>query len=79
MDDHWLVRASTIRLLWAAFIAVLAVLIVLDVVVDHHAQFTLERMFGFGAWFGFLSCVALIVFAKALGFFLKRPDTNYDR
>ena len=41
-------------------------------------NFDLEGTFGFGAWFGFLSCVVLIVFAKALGALLKRPDTYYD-
>jgi len=76
--DHWLARPETIRRLWIGFIAVLAVLVALDLVVDHHPHFTLEAIFGFGAWFGFLSCVGLIVFAKALGFFLKRPDTYYD-
>jgi hypothetical protein len=77
MDDHWLVRPDTVRRLWIAFIAVLAALILLDVL-RHEAHFALEALFAFGAWFGFLSCVALILFAKALGFFLKRPDTYYD-
>ena len=76
--DHWLARPETIRRLWIAFIAVLVVLVLLDLVVEHHPHFTLEAIFGFGAWFGFLSCVGLIIFAKALGFFLKRPDTYYD-
>ena len=78
MDDHWLVRASTIRTLWIGFIVVLAALVLLDVT-RHEAHFTVEAIFGFGAWFGFLSCVVLIVLAKALGLFLKRPDTYYDR
>ena len=50
----------------------------LDLVVDHHPHFGLDGTFGFGAWFGFAACVALIVFAKALGALLKRPDTYYD-
>ena len=44
----------------------------------HHPNFNLDATFGFGAWFGFLSCVVLIVFAKAVGALLKRPDTYYD-
>ena len=77
-QDHWLVRPATIRLLWIVFIAILAGLVALDLVVAHHPHFALESMFGFGAWFGFLSCVVLIAFAKALGALLKRPDTYYD-
>ena len=65
MDDHWLVRATTIRRLWIAFIVVLLATV-------------LDGTFGFGAWFGFASCVVLIVFAKGLGALLKRPDTYYD-
>ena len=78
-DDHWLVRPGTIRMLWIAFIAVLAVTVLLDLVIEHHPMFGLDGTFGFGAWFGFFSCVAMIVGAKALGVVLKRPDSYYDR
>ena len=67
MDDHWLVRTSTIRLLWIAFAVVLAATVLLDLVVEPHPYFGLDGTFGFGAWFGFASCVVLIVVAKALG------------
>lgn len=79
MDNHWLTRESTIRHLWVVFAIVLAATVLLDLVVHHHPYFGLEGTFGFGAWFGFASCVALIVAAKALGWLLKRPDTYYDR
>jgi hypothetical protein len=78
-SDHWLTRSATIRRLWGVFILVLVALVALDLVVSHHPYFGLDGTFGFGAWFGFLSCVALVVFAKALGAALKRPDTYYDR
>jgi hypothetical protein len=77
-QDHWLVRDVTIRRLWIAFIAILAGLVAADLFVTHHPNFRLECWFGFGAWFGFLSCVVLVGFAKALGALLKRPDTYYD-
>jgi hypothetical protein len=77
-NDHWLTRPATIRLLWVGFILVLIVLVALDLVVAHHPHFGIDGTFGFGAWFGFLSCVALVGFAKALGALLKRPDTYYD-
>jgi hypothetical protein len=77
MDDHWLARPATIRLLWRVFIAGLAVTVLAELAVDMHPHFAIERVFGFGAWYGFLACAALIVLAKALGLFLKRPDTYY--
>ena len=79
MDDHWLVRDETIRRLWVVFAVILAATVLADLFVEHHPYFGLDGTFGFGAWFGFLACVALIVFAKALGAILKRPDTYYDR
>jgi hypothetical protein len=77
-DDHWLARPGTIRLLWAAFIAILAPLVLADLLVAHHPLSSLDARFGFGAWYGFAACVALVLFAKALGAMLKRPDTYYD-
>lgn len=77
-QEHWLVRAGTIRLLWIVFAVVLAAVVLMDLAVEHHPYFGIDGTFGFGAWFGFFSCVALVVFAKALGAILKRPDTYYD-
>ena len=78
MDDHWLVRDSTIRLLWIIFAAVLVATVLMDLAIAHHPYFGLDGTFGFGAWFGFVSCAAMVIFAKALGAVLKRPDTYYD-
>lgn len=78
MQDHWLVRATTIRRLWIVFAVILAAVVLADLAIEHHPYFSLDGTFGFGAWFGFGSCVFMIVFAKALGAVLKRPDTYYD-
>jgi hypothetical protein len=77
MDDHWLVRPATIRMLWVAFIVILALTVAADAFVSHDAHFTFDGSFGFAAWYGFLSCVGLILVAKAIGLFLKRPDDYY--
>ncbi len=77
--DHWLARPSTIVKLWIAFAILLVATVLADRFVEHHPYFGLDGTFGFGAWFGFLSCIGLILFARALGAFLKRPDTYYDR
>lgn len=76
--DHWLVRPSTIRLVWIGSVLVLAGLVLLDLVVRHHPHFRLDGVFGFGAWYGFGACVALVLFAKIWGAILKRPDAYYD-
>lgn len=76
--DHWLVRPSTIRALWIVFAGVLAATVLADLLVSHNAHFGIEGTFGFGAWFGFLSCVALVLFARGVGVLFKRPDSYYD-
>lgn len=74
----WLERPQTIRRLWAAFALVLLLTLLAEFLVHPHAVFGIDGSFGFNAWFGFLACVALIAVAKALGIFLKRPDSYYD-
>ena len=77
-SDHWLVRPETIKMLWAVFLIVLALLVLFDFFISHHPHFGIDGTIGFGAWFGFLSCVVLVVAAKVLGKFLKRPEGYYD-
>ncbi len=77
-EDHWLVRKSTIRALWIGSSIMLAILVLLDLAVEHHPHFGIDGTFGFGAWYGFVACVELVIFAKGLGLILKRPDTYYD-
>lgn len=73
------IQPRTVRKLWTWFIAVLAATVVAELPIERHAYFGIDGVFGFYAWFGFLSCVALIVFAKLFGALLKRQDSYYDR
>jgi hypothetical protein len=75
---HVLVRAGTIRAIKVGFGAALALAVAGDLAVHHHVAFGLEGTFGFNAWYGFLTCVGMVVAAKLLGAFLKRPDDYYD-
>ncbi|MGH6949144.1 MAG: hypothetical protein ACREDZ_17600 [Kiloniellales bacterium] len=76
---HWLVRPETIKKLWVAFIAILALTVLVDPFVAHEGHFGIDETLGFNAWFGFLSCVVLVFFAKGLGAILKRKDNYYER
>ncbi|MDJ0709514.1 MAG: hypothetical protein QNJ14_03940 [Woeseiaceae bacterium] len=77
-DDHWLARPSTIKLLWRVFAAVLALTALAQIVVGVKGYFGADGWFAFGAVFGFLSCVAMVLVAKGLGFILKRGEDYYD-
>jgi hypothetical protein len=79
MREHWLARASTVRRIRRAFLALLAATLLAELFVEHEAQFAIEGVFAFGAWYGFLACAALILVARAAGLVLKRPDSYYER
>ncbi|MDH5798719.1 MAG: hypothetical protein OEZ19_09140 [Paracoccaceae bacterium] len=75
---HWLVRPATIRLLWGIGIAILALTVWAETFIEPHPYFKIDGIFGFNAWYGLGACIAMILFAKFLGVFLKRKDTYYN-
>lgn len=75
---HRLDEPRNVRLLWRVFLAVLALAVLVEAAVPLQPHFGVESIFGFNAWFGFGACVVMIVAARALGAWLKRPDTYYD-
>ena len=77
-DDHWLARPTTIKLLWRVFAAVLAITVLAQAVISVKGYFNVDGWFGFGAVFGFLSCLAMVLVAKGLGYVLKRGEDYYD-
>ncbi len=76
--DAWLARPATIRLLWRVLWAVLALTVAAQLVIKVKGYFGVDGWFGFGAAYGFLACLLMVLFAKGLGYFLKR-DENYYR
>ena len=76
-DMHWLVRPSTIRKLWWGGGVLLAIIVAAELIFPHKGYFGIDDWFGFGAVYGFLSCLAMVVFAKGLGYLLKREEDYY--
>jgi hypothetical protein len=76
-DDAWLARPSTIRLLWWIFAVVLAASVAAQLLFKVKGYFGVDGWLGFGALFGFLSCVAMVLVAKVLGWVLKRDEHFY--
>ncbi len=76
-DGHFLTRPRTIRGLWWAFSVLLALTVLAQLVFYVKGYFTIDGWLGFGAVFGFLSCLLMVLFARFLGLFLKRPDDYY--
>ena len=76
-EGHWLTRPATIKKLWWIFSAVLALTVLAQLVWYVKGYFTVDGWFGFGAAYGFISCLIMVLVAKGLGLFLKRPNDYY--
>ena len=50
---------------------------VAQLVIKVKGDFGVDDGLGFGAIYGFACCLAMVLFAKALGFLLKRPQDYY--
>lgn len=74
---HWLDQPRNVKRLWRGFLFVMVLIVLAQWLVEMHPHFEVEAVFGFGAWFGFIACAALIVIAKVVALVLKRPDTYY--
>jgi UPF0716 family protein affecting phage T7 exclusion len=76
-QDAWLVRPSSIRILWRFFLVFLNLNGLAQLVIKIKGSFGFDSWIGFGAVFGFISCLLMVLFAKALGMFLKRDQEYY--
>ena len=80
---HWLYREENRKTLWKIQFGILFLAILPDFFMHHHASFEtqgihLDASPFFYAWYGFLTCAAMVVAAKLLAVILKRKDDYYD-
>ena len=78
-DLDWLVRPSTIRLLWRLFWTVLALTVIAQFFIKVKGYFVVDGWLGFGAIFGFGCCFLMVILAKMLGVVLKRDQDYYQK
>ena len=76
---HWLYRPGSTRVLWIIGLVLLALTVAAELLVHLHPAFRFDDWFGFNASYGFLACVAMVLFARLLGLLVKRPEDYYDR
>ncbi len=82
-NKHWLYRKENLPKLWIFLIVILILTLIPDFFIHHHANFEdkglhLDTTWGFYGWFGFITCAAMVLGAKALALLLKRKDTYYN-
>ena len=79
MNNHWITRKENIIKLWIGAIFLLILLVVAQLIFPITGHFPIESWIGFAAWFGFISCVVMIIFAKVLGVLVKRSEDYYKK
>lgn len=78
MKQNWFYKKTSIKKLWIGAVVILALTVLAEIFIKLHPHFEIEALFGFHALYGFLTCVIMVVFAKVLGFLIKRKDDYYD-
>jgi len=58
--------------------AVCGISLLAEFFVDRHVDHPWEWLFGFYGLYGFVACTLLVLIAKELRKFLKRPEDYYD-
>jgi hypothetical protein len=79
-DDrkYWLDDPGNVTRLYRGLWVVGALLVALDFVIRRHDDLAFAETYGFYAWFGFAACVSLVLAAKLLRRWVKRPEDYYD-
>lgn len=79
MTKPWVLKKDNIKKLWIFLYILLVFLMLIQFIFPIYGHFTIEGWLAFAAWFGFLSCVVMVVVAKILGFLVKREDSYYEK
>ena len=65
------------KIAWLLFVCVLLLSLVAESFMHPHSKFGIEGTKFFNTWFGFFSCLVIILFSKFIGMFLKRKADYY--
>ena len=79
MNQHWILKKENIKKLWIFSILLLASLVLIQLILPIKGHFEMEGWIGFGAWFGFIACILMILFSKILGYVVKRSEDYYEK
>ena len=79
MNQHWILKKENIKKFWICSILLLALLVLVQIILPINGHFEVESWLGFGAWFGFVACVLMILFSKLLGLVVKKSEDYYEK
>ncbi|MBO68155.1 MAG: hypothetical protein CL398_07570 [Acidiferrobacteraceae bacterium] len=76
--NHFFDNKQNVRLIMWLLVAICFVLVIIDLIVHRHVVHPIEALWSFYAWFGFISCVFLVLVSKLLRKILMRREDYYD-
>lgn len=76
---YWLDSSANVTKLFRGLWCVGIALLLADVFLVKHEDFTLSALLGFYGFYGFFACCALVLTAKALRRVLMRSEDYYER
>ena len=76
---YWLDRSENVTRLYRALWGIGIGLILVDLILHKHEEFSFAAWFGYYGFFGFVACVVLVLTAKVLRRVLMRPEDYYER
>ncbi|MEQ8345694.1 MAG: hypothetical protein RIB84_11660 [Sneathiellaceae bacterium] len=72
-----LAQPRTLRRLWGVLAGALLLVVLANFAITPKGHFGIDGSFAFFAWFGFLSCLALVILGKVIGVFVRRDESYY--
>ena len=76
---YWLDEPRNVGKLYRGLWIICALLVSVDLLYTKHIEFPIERLVGFFGFYGFVSCVFLVLAAKQLRKIVGRGEDYYDR
>ncbi|WDE02727.1 hypothetical protein SG35_030175 [Thalassomonas actiniarum] len=76
-EKYFFDKPENVRRVIHSLVVICVLLFALDFVLHRHSSHPWEHMPGFYAFYGFIGCVLLVIIAKWMRMFLKRPPDYY--
>lgn len=64
-------------MVWKIFVVLLAFTLLCEFFIAPSNHFALQEKYFFHAWYGFSSCIMIVLFSRVVGYFLKRKVLYY--
>ena len=76
--ERWLDSRRNVDKIFWGLVVICALTVLADLLYHKHVHYGIESLVGYHGWYGFISCVVLVLSAKVLRRLVKRDEDYYD-